>query len=84
MFLILFNENNQATCIVPCKNITKDDIYLFDKLPDFTPKEGYANSLHLNGDSLEWHFTKLPESTMNEDDEQIPSEELQSMIEGVL
>ena len=37
MYLILFNDNNQATCIVPCKNITKDDIYLFDKLPDFTP-----------------------------------------------
>ena len=84
MYLILFNDSNQAICIVPCKNITKDDIYLFDKLPDFTPKEGYANSLHLNGYSLEWHFTKLPESTMNEDDEPIPSEELQSMIEEVL
>ena len=48
MYLILFNNNNQATCIVPCGNITKDDIYLFDKLPDFTPQEGYTNSLHLN------------------------------------
>ena len=26
MYLILFNDNNQATCIVPCSNITKDDI----------------------------------------------------------
>ena len=64
MYLILFNNSNQATCIVPCGNITKDDSYLFDKLPDFTPQEGYANSLQLNGDSLEWHFTKLPESTI--------------------
>ena len=23
--------------------------------------------MHLNGDSLEWHFTKLPESTINEE-----------------
>lgn len=84
MYLILFNENNQANCIVPCKNITKSDVYLFDELPDFTPQEGYANSLHLNGDSLEWRFTKLPESTINEDDEPISAEELQSMIEEVL
>ena len=84
MYLILFNDNNQATCIVPCKNITKDDIYLFDKLPDFTPQEVYANSLHLNGDSLEWHFTKLPESTINEEDEPIPPDEFYTMVEEVL
>lgn len=82
MYLMLFNENNQAYCIVPCSNITKDDIYLIDKLPDFTPQEGYANSLHLNGNSLEWRFTKLPESTIT-DDEITPSE-LRDMIEEVL
>ena len=84
MYLILFNNSNQAICIVPWSNITKDDIYLFDKLPDFTPQEGYANSLHLNGDSLEWHFTKLPESTINEEDEQIPPDEFYTMVEEVL
>lgn len=78
MYLILFNDDKQATCIVPCKDITKDDVYLFDKLPDFTPQEGYANSLHLNGNSLEWHFTKLPET------EEISLEEPHSMMEEVL
>ena len=81
MYLILFNENKQASCIVPTKNITKSDVYLFDKLPDFTPKEGYANSLHLVGDSLEWRFTKLPESTITEDDE-IPDFEALNIIVG--
>ena len=80
MYLILFNENNQANCIVPCKNITKDDIYLFDKLPDFTPQEGYANSLHLNGDALEWHFTKLPEQENTSDE--IPDSEALNIIVG--
>lgn len=84
MYLILFNKNNQATCIVPCSNIMKDDVYLFDKLPDFTPQEGYANSLYLNGDSLEWRFTKLPESTINEEDEPISPDEFYTMIEEVL
>lgn len=84
MYLILFDKNNQANCIVPCSNITKDDIYLFDKLPDFTPQDGYANSLHLNGNSLEWHFTKLPEPTIIDDEEEIPGEELKTMIEEVL
>lgn len=82
MYLILFNENSQAYCIVPCSNVTRDDVYLFDELPDFTPREGYANSLHLNGDSLEWRFTKLPESTITDDE--ITSDELCDMIEGVL
>ena len=84
MYLILFDDNNQANCMVPCKNISKDDIYLFDKLPDFTPQEGYANSLHLNGNSLEWHFTKLPETTINNDDKLISPDEFQSMLEEVL
>ncbi len=82
MYLILFNENGQAYCIVPCSNVARDDIYLFDKLPDFTPQEGYANSLHLSGDSLEWRFTKLPESTITDDE--ITPGELCAMIEGVL
>ena len=84
MYLILFNDDKQATCIVPCKDITKDDVYLFDKLPDFTPQEGYVNSLHLSGDSLEWHFTKLPESTINEEDEPISPNEFYTMVEEVL
>ena len=84
MYLILFNNRNQATCIIPCGNITKDDVYIFDKLPDFTPQEGYANSLHLNGDSLEWHFTKLPESTINEEDKPVTPDEFYTMVKEVL
>lgn len=76
MYLILFDGNNQANCIVPCKNITKDNIYLFDELPDFTPQEGYANLLHLNGNSLEWHFTKLPET------KEPTQEEIEEMASG--
>jgi len=69
MYLILFDANNKARCIVPNAVSTKDDIYLFESLPPYTPQEGYATSLHLtNQGTLEWQFTPLPQTPPYEPD----------------
>lgn len=37
-----------------------------------------------HGDSLEWHFTKLSESTINEEYESVTPDEFYTIVEEVL
>lgn len=60
------------------EDITNDNIIVVDSIPSFEPKEGYNGVLKYGENGLYWDYDLVTVS------DEIPPDELQSMIEEVL
>ena len=77
--IIIQHSNGVVVDILYCRDdATNENIKVVASVPEYTPQEGYNGTLKYGENGLHWDYEPAEVS------KDIPSEELQTMIEGVL